>query len=232
MRKDADQKRLAKSADVDGDLGKDVLTDDDERAPKSSGNQIGDITDQRRICHAQHDVGPLHGDATSQCPQQIRHVVRRPPVQRGAVVGRRVQTDDLDVVAHLVVGIIATVEATRDHRDRVVGSEVLAELRQEVGGGLEPRVVVLIENEKPRACGGGVQVAQGNRRHVASRPQSTRRPARAAASRSVHMLRIVAVHESPQVLPAVRRAKLQLVLQLIVRLPGHGPRPSRLRRLP
>ena len=170
---DADQKRLAKSAEVDGDLGKDVLTDDDERAPKPPGNQISDITDQRRVCHAQHDVGTLHGDATSQRPQQIRDVVGRPPMQRGAVVGRRVQTDDLDAIAHLVVGIIAAVEAARDHRDRIVGGEVLAELRQKVGGGLEPRVVVLIEDEKSRACGGGVQGAQGNRRHAASRPQST-----------------------------------------------------------
>ena len=71
----------------------------------------------------------------------------------GALVGRGADADDPDAVAlGLMRLLLMTVEDTGDHLHLVVLREPLAELGEEVRGGLNSRPVVLVEDEEPRSA--------------------------------------------------------------------------------
>ena len=71
--------------------------------------------------------------------------------------------DDLDAVSRLVVRLVlVVVEPSRDHGDVVVARELLAELRQQVRGRLDARVVVLVKDEETPSCAAGWQGVEGS----------------------------------------------------------------------
>ena len=63
----AHHRRILESLELDGDLGEDVLADDDERHPEAAGDEERDVRDDRRVGHAENDVRPrpAHDRASS-----------------------------------------------------------------------------------------------------------------------------------------------------------------------
>ena len=86
---------------------------------------------------------------------EVGEVVGRPASELGALVRRRHDADDPHTVPlELVRFVLVAVQYPRHHLDVVVDGERLAQLGQEVRGRLDPRPVVLVEDDDSRAAAG------------------------------------------------------------------------------
>ena len=136
------------------DLRENVLADDDERHPEPAGDEQRDVCHDRRVGHAEHDVGPRPAEPVMQCIPQIGDVVggarQQPaPLERG---GR--DAHDLDRVVHGAtrLALVAVQYSGHDlHLDLI--RERLAEIGEQLGRRLDSGPVVLIQDEEARLAG-------------------------------------------------------------------------------
>ena len=94
----ADQEGVLEPLQLDGDLREHVLADHDERDAKASGHDDGDVPDDRRVGHAEDDVGLLGRHRRAQRLHEVGEVVDRPEGEIRSVERRRVHTNDGDAV--------------------------------------------------------------------------------------------------------------------------------------
>ena len=147
----ADDDRLLEPLDPLGDLREDVLADHEQRHAEAARDDEPDVADDRRVGHAEHEVGPRTAERGERRVAEIGGVVRGAEVDLRALVRRRAHPDDADAVPHLLVRQLVPVEVAGHDRHVVVARECLAELGEELRRRLDARPVVLVEDEDPRA---------------------------------------------------------------------------------
>ena len=96
--------------------------------PNRRATSEPDVADDRRVGHAEDEVGPLAAERRQHGVAEVAGVVRRAQVELRALVGRRAHADDPHAVPHLLGGQVVPVQVARDDRDVVVVGERLAEL--------------------------------------------------------------------------------------------------------
>ncbi len=97
----ADDDRVSEPAELDRDLREDVLRDHEQRDPEPGGDDAADRADERRIGHADHQVGARREEPSPQHPEHVGEVVGRAAREARALVGGRAHADDVDSVAAL-----------------------------------------------------------------------------------------------------------------------------------
>ena len=116
-------------------------------------DQEAEIADDRGIRHAEHEVGPADGVRADEAIDEIRDVVHRAETELRPVERRRACPQHEHPVQHLPrrkVG--AALEPSGDDGDVELLGERLAEVGEQVRGRLDPRLVVLVENEDARSA--------------------------------------------------------------------------------
>src|SRR5437660_275533 len=76
--------------------GEHVLADNEERRAEPSCDELGSCGDERRVGHADDDVGPTGPESFPDGANEVREVVRGPTMQLRSVIRRRVHADDRD----------------------------------------------------------------------------------------------------------------------------------------
>jgi hypothetical protein len=147
----SEDERVLEPLDALRDLGEHVLADDEERGVEPPGDHEPDVPDDRRVGHAEDEVGPLAAEGGADGLAEVAAVVRGPVVELRALVGRRPDADDPDAVPLLLVRQLVAVEMPGDDGDVVVAGQRLAELREQLRGRLDAGPVVLVQDEDPRA---------------------------------------------------------------------------------
>ena len=71
----AHQQGILQPLQLHGDLGEDVLADDDQRRPEAARGEEGNVGDDRWIGHAQDDVRTWSSDAAEQSCREVARVV-------------------------------------------------------------------------------------------------------------------------------------------------------------
>ena len=130
------------------DLREDVLTDDEHRRPDALADEDAEIADDRRVGHAQHEIGRAAAERVPEGRAEVGEVVQSAPTQLRPLVRRRGDAGDNDaVVLDLPRLVLVPVQDARDDLHLVVLCERLAQLGQEVRGRLHAGPVVLVEDE-------------------------------------------------------------------------------------
>ena len=147
----SEHERLLEALHALGDLGEDVLADHEQRHAEAPRDDEADVADDGRIGHAEDEVGPRAAERREHRVAEVARVVRGPVVELGAIVGRRADADDPHAVSLLLGREREPMEGPGDDGHVVVDRERLAELREKLRRRLDPRPVVLVEDEDPRA---------------------------------------------------------------------------------
>ena len=151
MRSAPTHERLLEPLDALRDLREDVLADHEQRHAEAARDEEPDVADDRRVGHAEHEVGPLAAERGQHGVAEVARVVHRPEMELRAVVRGRADAEDPDAVPDLLGRqVTVAVEVPGDDRHVVVGGERLAELREQLRRRLDARPVVLVEDEDPR----------------------------------------------------------------------------------
>ena len=148
--KRAQENRLLESLHPLGDLGEDVLADDEQRHTEAARDDERDVPDDGRIGHAEDQVRPLPAQRGQGRVAEVAPVVRRAQVELCAVVRRRPDADDPHAVPGLLRRQVVAAQLARDDGHVVLPGELLAELREQLRGRLDPRPVVLVQHEDLR----------------------------------------------------------------------------------
>ena len=152
----------------DGDLGEDILADDDERGAGAARGGERNDRDDRWIGHAEDDVRPRRRGGCARRGGEVGEVVQGAKREHPARECRRIDAHDVDSLVHRPSRFRARGgEAAGDHRDRVVACEIGAQLREELARRLDSGPVVLVEDEQ---AGAGRQERQA--RSVSGMPFS------------------------------------------------------------
>ena len=159
---DADHGGVPQPVELGRDLRKDVLADDEHRRADPLADEHAEVADDRRVGHAEHEIGLARRERMAECETEVREVVHRAAAQLRALVRRRRHArDDHAVVLELPRLVLVAVEDAGHDLDLVVLRERLAELRQEVRGRLDAGPVVLVEDEDSLAFAAVVPRAAG-----------------------------------------------------------------------
>ena len=86
---EADEERILEPLQLDGDLGEDVLGDDDKRDAEPARHDEADVADHRRVGQREDDVGTLEGERAQDRVREVGGVVDRAQMELGPVEGRR-----------------------------------------------------------------------------------------------------------------------------------------------
>ena len=144
----ADHRRVAEPIELGRDLREHVLADDQDRRTHALAHDDADVADDRRVRHAEHEIGTRAAQRVPQRGSQVREVVHRSTPELGALERRGGDARDAHVVVlDLPRLVLVSVQHPGDDLDLVVLRERLAELRQEVRGRLDTRPVVLVQDE-------------------------------------------------------------------------------------
>jgi hypothetical protein len=144
----ADHRGIPKSVELGRDLREHVLADDENRRSDALADEHAEVADDRRIGHAQHEVGCGARECVAQRRPEIREVVHGAPAELRALVRGRGDPDDANpVVLDLPRLVLVPVQDARDDLHLVVLRERLAELGEEVCGRLDAGPVVLVQDE-------------------------------------------------------------------------------------
>ena len=144
----ADHRRVAEPMELGRDLREHVLADDEHGRTHALAHDDADVADDRRVRHAEHEIGTRAAQRVPQRRSQVREVVHRSTPELGALERRGGHARDAHVVVlDLPRLVLVSVQHPGDDLDLVVLRERLAELRQEVRGRLDTRPVVLVQDE-------------------------------------------------------------------------------------
>src|SRR6185436_515559 len=147
----SEHERVLEPLDALRDLGEDVLADHEKWHVEPPGHHEPDVADDRRVGHAEDEVGPLAAQRGANGLAEVAAVVGGAVVELRALVRRRPDADDPDAVPLLFVRQLVAVQMPRDDGDVVVAGQGLAELCQQLGGRLDAGPVVLVQDEDPPA---------------------------------------------------------------------------------
>ena len=172
----SEHERVLEPLDALGDLGEDVLADDEQRDIEPPRDDEPDVPDDRWVGHAEDEVGPLAAQRRANGLAEIAAVVGGAVVQLRALVGRRAHADDPDAVPLLLVRQLVAVEMTGDDGDVVVAGQRLAQLREQLRRRLDAGPVVLVEDEDPRAGAHRLLTLTHARRRVRADAHPAREP--------------------------------------------------------
>ena len=93
---DRDRSRVPQDAQLDRDVGEDVLRHQDERNAPSTRDERADQPDRRRVRERDHHVGPPDREAADDRREQVGRVVREPARHDAPVERRRPHPSDPD----------------------------------------------------------------------------------------------------------------------------------------
>src|SRR4029079_13162984 len=110
-----------------------------------------ECADDRRVGHAEDEVGPLAAQSGANGLAEVAAVVGGAVVELRALVCRRPDAHDPDAVPLLLVRQLVAVQMPGDDGDVVVAGQGLAELCQQLGRRLDAGPVVLVQDEDPTA---------------------------------------------------------------------------------
>ena len=147
----AEHERVLEPLDALGDLGEDVLADDEERHAEAPRDERARCRRRwaGRSCRGRGRAA-RRGAPSARCR---RGSSRSSRPAGGAASGRRSSSARARSRTPFRIsldGQVVPMEVPGDDRDVVVVGERLAELREELRGRLDPRPVVLVEDEDPR----------------------------------------------------------------------------------
>ena len=149
----ADHCRIPETVELGRDLREDVLADDEHGGAEPPPHRDAEISDDRRVGHAEDEIGSGPAKRVGAGGAEVGEVVRRAAGELRALVRGRRDADDADAV---VLGrprrVLVPVQDAGDDLDLVVLGEPFAELRQEVRGRLDPGPVVLVQDEDAGAA--------------------------------------------------------------------------------
>ena len=136
----ADDGGVAEPVELGRDLREDVLADDEHGHAEAAADRDAEVADDRRVGHAEDEIGSRAAQRVRERRAEVREVVRRAPRELGALVRRRRDADDADaVVLVLARRVLVAVQDAGHDLDVVVLRERLAELGQQVRGRLDAR---------------------------------------------------------------------------------------------
>ena len=161
---------VAELADRNGDVGMDVLQIDDQFAPRTRC-RYRPIRHSRGDRSDHHDVGPSRPDCRPQGSGQESHVIHEPAGQEAFREAGVSNAADADAVADFRPGptewgggrVVVRLAGKHGHVEG--GSEVLAQLGQQLARGLSVRPIGSVQEENRRAArsgwGGHAALASG-----------------------------------------------------------------------
>ena len=159
-----EDERLLEPLDTLGDLREHVLADDEERNPEATRDDEPDVADDRRVGHAEHEVGSRAAERSEHRVAEVARVVGGAEVDLRALVRRRSDADDAHAVPRLLARQLVAAEVAGHHGHVVVARERLAELREQLRRRLDSGPVVLVEDEDPGARRRGHSTADASER--------------------------------------------------------------------
>jgi hypothetical protein len=94
----ADDRRVAEPVELGGDLGEDVLADDEHGSAEAASHGHAEVSHDRRVGHAEDEIGRRARERVPERVAEVREVVRCPPGELGALVRGRCHPHDADAV--------------------------------------------------------------------------------------------------------------------------------------
>ena len=143
---------ILEALELHGHLWKDVLADHDERRAITPRHEQGDVGDDRRIGHAEHDVRARTAQPPEERVPEVRDVVGATSEELRALERRGGHAHDLDAVVDQPPRLVLVAVQDPRHDLHVdVLCKRLAQLGQQLRRRLDARPVVLVQNEKARS---------------------------------------------------------------------------------
>ena len=174
---DADHRGIPQPVELGRDLGEDVLADDEHRRADPLSDEHTEVADDRRVGHAEHEIGLARSQRMAKRETEVREVVQGAAAELGALVRRRRDArDDHAVVLQLPRLVLVAAEHAGHDLDLVVLRERLAELGQEVRGRLDAGPVVLVEDEDSLAFAAVCHGEQASLRSATASRTASRKP--------------------------------------------------------